>query len=69
MGTYVHNPGKCPQYFGQNTVIPGNNYGVLSEEIADTLRTSSIPVQCEGSPGFEPLWIQNIPDRTPDQIP
>jgi len=61
---YVYNPTKCPRYYGQNTVIPAENYTVLEEatQVGEA-------VLVEGQPGFKPLFVQNIPDRTPNNIP
>lgn len=68
MNIYIYNPSKCPQFFGANIVIPPNSYSVISKVVADKLIESGVPVQCEGLPDFQSLWIENIPDRTPDQI-
>jgi hypothetical protein len=68
MNTYIYNPGRCPQFFGANVVIPPGLYTVVPKATADDLIASGMPVQCEGTPDFQPLWVENIPDKTPDQI-
>lgn len=64
MNKFVYNPTKAPRYYGQRTVIPAENYGVVPRDMQ-----LSSAVQEEGQPGFRPLFVANIPDRTPNLIP
>jgi hypothetical protein len=67
MNTYVFNPTKAPQIFGQRT-FPPENYEVVDESTRDILKTSGVPIIAEGDTEFRPLWAVNIPESTPDKV-
>jgi hypothetical protein len=68
MNTYIYNPSKCPQFFGADVVLQPNNYCVVPNKLAESLKESNVPVHFEGSPEFQSLWVENRPDKTPDQM-
>lgn len=68
MGRYVYNQGKAPAIYGSITIQPGY-YEVLPDEIITRLKTTTLDLVYEDDPEFQPLWITNIPEKTPNQIP
>jgi hypothetical protein len=54
---YVYNPTIAPQHF-RSYVFQPKTYSVISEEAAEALAKTSIPVQVEGCPDFPDLWAR-----------
>jgi len=68
MGKHVYNGGKAPAIYGTKVNIPAESYDGFSDEIVGRLKTTSLPLIYEDDSEFRPLWIQNFPERTPNQI-
>ena len=58
---YIHNSGNAPIYIGNKIVVQPHSYGVISNEDIELLKNSNLPVEIEGDPNFQPLWVRNNP--------
>lgn len=69
MGRYVFNKGKALAIYGALATIQPGQYDCFNDELIERLKTTTLPLVYEDDPGFQPLWIGNIPEKTPNQIP
>jgi hypothetical protein len=67
MGIYVFNKGKAQAIYGSKAIQP-DCYEVFSDDTVEQLRLAGFSLVFEGDADFHPLFVTNIPDRTPNQL-
>jgi hypothetical protein len=69
MGKHIFNHGKAPAIYGTSVNIQPGCYEAFSDELVAQLKSTSLPLISESDSEFQPLWTQNFPEKTPNQIP
>ncbi|MCK9601481.1 MAG: hypothetical protein M0R06_20735 [Sphaerochaeta sp.] len=67
MNSYVYNPLKAPK-ITRSKIYQPQSYEVVDEITVEQLRASGSGVIIEGDEDFIPLFVRNIPAKTPNKV-